>query len=168
MDNDGTLPLLVVGKLSKPCYASAQEFADDFVANLRLGSDTVAIIQGAAGAEGKQGKTGARGASVKGDKGDGAYLQSIEVAIPNAATYLEFNAFPGWQNATYQIRYIGAQGSTDIGIPDYDPSNGIVSAGTVVPMYQIPTTTRIRCYFTFFNCTSVPGPDHILQISKVS
>lgn len=168
MDNDGTLPLLVIGKLPKECYESWQEFADDFVRVLRLGSDTVAIIQGAAGERGPQGRTGAAGQQgVPGVAGTTPALQTENIPINAGVKFVEFNFFTGWRSAIYTIVYNGAFGSSDVSQPDYVPSSGVVGVGTLVPVYAVGGTTKVRCYFTFAaGVTQTPDANFALQISK--
>lgn len=167
MENDGTQPLLVSGKLPKECFDSLQEFVDVLPSVLKFPLDAVAVIKGATGNPGAKGAKGDKGD--KGEKGDNAVRTTFLIPIPEDATYVDFDIFTGWQYATYTIRHTGQVGSTDIAIPDYDPgADGVVGAGTVIPLYLDPSPDTLRCYFVYAGAiTAVPDAFHLLQITVV-
>jgi hypothetical protein len=173
MDNDNTQPLLVAGKLSKECYESLQDFVDELPSVLKFPIDAVSVIQGAAGtdgAKGAKGDTGAKGS--KGDTGEGVILDFRMIDIANAAKYVDFPIFDGWENAVYTIRHKGQIGSTDPLIVSHNPSTeGVVGVGIVIALYLSPLPTTIRCYFVYAGgpgggIVAVPDAFHFLQISS--
>lgn len=164
MDNDNTLPVLVAGKLSKECYSTAQELVDELPSVLKIPFDTIQVIKGAQGEPGRRGRRGEKGETgSRGPKGDsGITLQIQIIAIPEGATYVEFDYFTNWRQCSYSIVHLGTQGG---GSPLFDPAEGIVSVGTLVEVYDAEETTKVRCYFTFHNCSAVPDANHRLHIT---
>jgi len=165
--NDNAQPLLIAGVLPRTEYASLQDFVNDLPKVLKFPIDAVAIIKGAQGISGIKGDKGSRGEA--GLPGVGITQVDQKITIPTSVTFVEFNAFVGWENATYQIRHTGQVGNANVGVPNYSPVNGIVGVGMVIAVYGIPTPTKIRCYFTFAGgITAVPDANHILQITYKS
>lgn len=163
MDNDNAPPVgFIAGKLTKECFATAQEFADELVANIRYPQSTIQIIKGAEGPPGKSIK-GDRGA--QGEKGEGAVTNIQNIAIAQGSTFVEFNIFPQWQNASYKIVYNG-----DTSSPIFDPDDDIIriiGVGTIVKVFNEDDYIRARCYFVFTNCTSAPDGNFTLSITDV-
>lgn len=161
--NDKLQPVALVGKLSKECYSSAQEFAEELVQRIQIPVDTQAVIKGAKGDKGDRGEKGNKGDA--GPAGTGITRIVNSVNIPNTATYVEFDIFTDWQYAIYQVRYNGKV-SDPITATAYD-DEVVVGVGTVVPVHAVPTPTKLRCYFVFKGPTDeVPDANHVLQITR--
>jgi len=161
-------PLLIVGKLPKPCYTDLQEFAEDFVKTLRIPLDLISIVKGADGKDGQKGDKGNKGD--KGEKGDAGAITTFRtntVDIPIGATYVEFEKFEGWQTSIYSIGHKGMVGSTDVLIPDYVPATTKTFAvGPILPVYHATLVTKIRCYFVFpAGITQTLDANNILRIT---
>lgn len=138
------------------------EFVADLAKVLELPLDTAVIIKGAAGEKGQKGDKGAKGD--QGPPGDTKTLVQYSIAIPNGVSFVEFAYFPAWKNATYSIIFDGY--FNGVGVEEFDPADGIVGVGTVVPVLSVPTPTTLRCYFTFAGgITATPNSRFKLQIS---
>ena len=166
MPNDNKQPLLIAGKLPKQEYKSLQEFVNDLPKVLLFPIDAVSIIKGANGERGVKGERGLQGPA--GPAGNGASKTGSKISIPEAATYLEFNIFPNWRNATFTVINEAFINPID-GEDEMDTLVGWVGVGTIVQVSAIPSPTKLRCYFIFGGgATSVPGPDFYLQHTSIS
>lgn len=162
--NDNRLPL-VAGKLPKECYASAQELVDDLPKVLSMPQDNVEIIKGATGPPGPRGTRGDRGEA--GAAGVGISVTQSVVSIPNGVIYVEFDYFLNWENAVYKVKFNGFF-AAGVGETDFNPASGIVAVGTLVPVYNVPSPTKVRCYFVFAGgITQTPNANFRLHISRI-
>lgn len=167
MTNPNTQPVIMIGQLTENSYPSAQAFAEALVAVLGIPLDTISIIKGAKGETGPKGSKGDKGAN--GSNGNTVKLNTINLGIPENATYIDIDYTEDWASHIYKITYNGAIGG---GTSAYDPSvAGIVSIGTMIPIYATPVT-KIRVFFMFQAGTSgpitgVPSTGHRLSITKV-
>lgn len=162
MANDNQLPLQVSGPLPKDCYSDLNEFVADLAKVLELPLDTAIIIKGANGERGVKGERGPKGD--QGPKGDSRVLVQYSLAIGAGVAFVEFNYFQGWEAASYMITYDGAFAALTGN--NFVPASGLIGVGTIVPVFAVPTPTKLRCYFVFAGgVTSTPDNKFLLKIS---
>jgi hypothetical protein len=146
MENDNGQPLLVAGALPKTCYSDFNEFVRDLAKVLRIPTDTIAIIQGAQGEKGEKGQKGSPGAV--GPAGPGASPNLQVIPIPLGATYVDFDHFEGYKQASYSIHYNGMVSDVDPA-NEFDPTDqGTISVAQIVEIYPGGTGGQVRAYFT--------------------
>ena len=164
-------PVFKAGTLKKTCYSNTQELLEDFASNLFFTEDIVRTIEGAKGADGSNGAD-AVAPPVAPPNSSSSYSESqVIIPIVNGSTYVEITSGVGVNNDKFKIlskREINPEaGSAGGDYPVFNPADGIVGVGCLVPDMQ---NNRTRVYFVFYPSTvaAVPNSDFVLIWTKAT